>query len=100
MSTQAEQARPGDTKERILDSAEKLFADAGFDGTSLRGITAGAGVNLAAVHYYFGSKEALVQAVLARRLEPINRRRIDCHRGLREFRIDRHRSSTCGFITW
>lgn len=77
VSTQAEPARAGDTKELILNSAEKLFADQGFDGTSLRGITAGAGVNLAAIHYYFGSKEALLQAVLARRLEPINRRRIE-----------------------
>jgi AcrR family transcriptional regulator len=77
VSTQAESVKAGDTKERILDSAEKLFADAGFDGTSLRSITARAGVNLAAVHYYFGSKEALLQAVLARRLEPINRRRIE-----------------------
>ena len=77
MSTQAESARAGDTKELILNSAEKLFADKGFDGTSLRSITAGAGVNLAAIHYYFGSKEALLQAVLARRLEPINRRRIE-----------------------
>ncbi len=77
MSAQAEPARPGNTKERILDSAEKLFADKGFDGTSLRSITAGAGVNVAAIHYYFGSKEALLQAVLARRLEPINRRRIE-----------------------
>jgi AcrR family transcriptional regulator len=74
---QAEPARPADTKDRILDSAEKLFADGGFDGTSLRSITSEAGVNQAAVHYYFGSKEALLQAVLARRLEPINRRRIE-----------------------
>lgn len=77
MSEQAESTKVGDAKERILDSAEKLLADNGFDGTSLRSITSGAEVNLAAVHYYFGSKEALLQAVLARRLEPINRRRIE-----------------------
>ena len=64
------------TKEKILDSAEKLFAVQGFDATSLRAITAGAGVNLAAVHYHFGSKDALLGAVFARRLEPLNRERL------------------------
>ncbi len=67
---------PRDTKERILDSAEKLFADFGFDGTSMRAVTSEAKVNLAAVHYHFGSKEALLTAVLARRFEPINRQRL------------------------
>jgi hypothetical protein len=45
MGTPAQPAKSGDTKDRILDSAEKLFADEGFDGTSLRGITADASVN-------------------------------------------------------
>lgn len=66
---------PG-TKDRILDAAERLFADRGLAGTSLRAITAAAGVNLAAVHYHFGSKEALVRALLARRIEPLNRERL------------------------
>lgn len=65
-----------DTKERILDAAEKLFADFGFDGTSMRAVTGEAGVNLAAAHYHFGSKEALLTAVLARRFDPINRQRL------------------------
>jgi AcrR family transcriptional regulator len=77
VTVQPAPARTGDTKDRILDSAEKLFADAGFDGTSLRAITADADANLAAVHYHFGSKEALLQAVLSRRLEPINRKRVE-----------------------
>ena len=47
------------TKERILDTAERLFATQGYAATSLRGIIAEAGVNLAAVHYHFHSKEAL-----------------------------------------
>jgi AcrR family transcriptional regulator len=64
-----------DTKQRILDAAEQLFAQHGFHGASLRAITATAGVNLAAVNYHFQSKEALIQAVLARKLGPINRRR-------------------------
>lgn len=68
--------RPRDTKERILDVAERLFADHGFAATSLRAITKAAGVNLAAVHYHFGSKEGLFQAVFARRLAPINAERL------------------------
>ena len=65
-----------DTKQLILDAAEKAFADHGIEGTSLRKIIARAGVNLAAVHYHFGSKEALLKAVLIRRLEPLNRERL------------------------
>lgn len=61
------------TKKRILDAAERLFADDGFQSTSLRGLTAEARVNLAAVNYHFGSKEALLQAVLERRLVPLNK---------------------------
>ncbi|MDP6794078.1 MAG: TetR/AcrR family transcriptional regulator [Verrucomicrobiota bacterium] len=65
-----------DTKSRILDTAERLFARSGFDAVSLRNIIAAAKVNLAAVHYHFGSKQALVHAVIARRLRPINEERL------------------------
>jgi AcrR family transcriptional regulator len=64
-----------DTKERIIDAAEMLFALKGFHGTSLRGITTEAGVNLAAVNYHFGSKQALIEAIFERRLQPLNRER-------------------------
>jgi len=66
-----------DTKQRILDVAEQMFADQGFAGTSLRSIIAAANVNLAAVHYHFKSKEALLEAVVLRRLGPLNQRRLD-----------------------
>lgn len=66
-----------DTKSRILDAAEHLFMEHGFEATSLRSLTAAAGVNLAAVNYHFGSKEELFQAVLTRRLDPMNQERID-----------------------
>ena len=66
-----------DTKDRILDAAERLFADKGFDATSLRLITAAARVNLAAVNYHFQSKEALLHAVYARRAAPVNAKRLD-----------------------
>lgn len=65
-----------DTKEAILAAAERLIAERGFAGTSLRNVTAAAGVNLAAVHYHFGTKEALLQAVFARRIEPVNEQRL------------------------
>lgn len=64
-----------DTKERLLDAAEGLFADQGFRATSVRAITRAAGANLAAVGYHFGSKEALIEAVIDRRLIPLNRAR-------------------------
>ena len=69
-------AEVGDTKSRILDAAEELFMEHGFEATSLRLITTAAGVNLAAVNYHFGSKEELFQAVLTRRLDPMNRDRL------------------------
>ncbi|RUO25337.1 TetR family transcriptional regulator [Aliidiomarina minuta] len=54
------------TKEKILNSAERLFAEQGFEHTSLRQITSSADVNLASVNYHFGSKKALIQAVMER----------------------------------
>jgi len=65
-----------DTKELILDAAEQLFSQRGFDATSLRQITAKAEVNLAAVNYHFQSKEALIAAVFSRRMGPINAARL------------------------
>jgi AcrR family transcriptional regulator len=62
---------------RILDSAEKLFGKKGFEETSLRDITTEAQVNLAAVNYHFQTKESLIDAVILRRLEPVNRRRME-----------------------
>ncbi|MGC3963391.1 MAG: TetR family transcriptional regulator [Rhodocyclaceae bacterium] len=65
-----------DTAARILDAAEKLFAEHGFDGTSMRLITSVAGVNLASVNYHFGSKEGLFQEVFRRRLTELNMHRL------------------------
>lgn len=65
-----------DTRERILDVAERLFMARGYEGTSMRMITGEAEVNLAAVNYHFGSKEALLREVFRRRLEWLNRERL------------------------
>lgn len=65
-----------DTKQRILDTAERLFADKGFVETSLRTLTQEAQVNLAAVHYHFGSKERLFAEILGRIVAPVNAERI------------------------
>ena len=67
---------PLDTRDRILDAAEGLFVEHGFDGTSMRMITSAANANLAAVNYHFGSKDALVQAVFRRRLTALNQERL------------------------
>ncbi|CAN5147633.1 TetR/AcrR family transcriptional regulator [soil metagenome] len=66
----------GETRARVLDVAERLFAERGFDAVSLRHITAEAGVNVAAVNYHFGSKDKLIFEVMARRIEPVNARRL------------------------
>jgi len=66
-----------DTKDRILDTAERLFAEQGYAATSLRSVTSEAEVNLAAVNYHFGSKDALLVALLHRRIDPINTERLE-----------------------
>jgi AcrR family transcriptional regulator len=68
---------PGrDTKNRILDAAERLMGTEGLE-VPLRAITAEAGVNLAAVNYHFQSKDALLDAIIARRFTPVNRKRLE-----------------------
>lgn len=64
------------THERILDAAERLFAEHGFNATSLRQITTSATANLAAVNYHFGDKENLYTEVIRRRIRPINALRL------------------------
>jgi AcrR family transcriptional regulator len=57
-----------DKKEHILDVAEKVFSELGFDGASTRTISGEAGVNMAMLNYYFGSKEGLFLAVFNRKI--------------------------------
>lgn len=77
-----------ETRQRILDAAERILGERGFVGTSLRAVTSAAGVNLAAVHYHFGSKEALLEEVFHRRVAPINQERLK--------RLDRLEARTRG----
>ncbi|MGA7537892.1 MAG: TetR family transcriptional regulator [Steroidobacteraceae bacterium] len=64
------------TKDKLLDAAEKLFARRGFHGTSLRDITGEAGVDLALVNYHFGGKKPLFAAVIERRGAVLNEERL------------------------
>ena len=68
--------QPTETRERLLDAAETLFADRGFEAVSLRDITSQAEANVAAVNYHFGGKENLINAVMGRHAMPINDERI------------------------
>lgn len=67
-------ARPS-AREKILDCAERLFADHGVEGISLRSINAEAGLSAAALHYHFGSKPAVVAALLERQMPALMERR-------------------------
>jgi AcrR family transcriptional regulator len=65
-----------DTRCRILDVAEELFGEHGFDRVSIRDITKKARVNLAAINYHFGSKEDLIASIFERRVVPVNDARL------------------------
>ena len=64
------------SKHRILDAAENLFAQEGFAAVSLREITRSAKVNIAAIHYHFGGKEELIEAIFLRRMAPLEKKRL------------------------
>jgi AcrR family transcriptional regulator len=66
-----------DTKQKILDAAERLIAEQGYAATSLRQIIGEAGVNLASVHYHFGSKEELLDGLVMRKVGPVNEKRLE-----------------------
>jgi len=77
------------TKERLFTAAEKLYAEKGFSGVSLRDITTEADANVAAVNYYYGGKEALADAVIAEHIIPVNEARLKALKQLeREYKED------------
>jgi AcrR family transcriptional regulator len=65
------------TQVRLLDAAERLIGERGVDAVSLRAINTEAGSNVAAAHYHFGSKDALVRAVLERRMSVLGEERFE-----------------------
>lgn len=67
----------GDTRESILDAAEDLFSKHGFYGVTIREVAREAGVDTALVHYYFGTKRELFDAVFLRRAEVWNNERVE-----------------------
>ena len=74
----SESSAEAGTRERILDAAEALFGEKGFESVSLRDITGRAGANVASVNYHFGSKDKLIAAVIERHAVPINEERLRC----------------------
>ncbi|MES2920792.1 MAG: TetR family transcriptional regulator [Verrucomicrobiota bacterium] len=64
------------SKRKLLDAAEQLFADKGFEAVSVRDITQLAKTNVAAVNYHFGSRDALLGLVMMRYMVPINEERL------------------------
>jgi AcrR family transcriptional regulator len=77
--TQAKRA-PADTRsetrDRLLDVAERLFARHGLDAVSVRDITQAAGTNLGAINYHFATKHRLIVAVFDRRMTPVTEERV------------------------
>ncbi len=67
----------GDTRDSILDAAEDLFSKHGFYGVTIREVAREAGVDTALVHYYFGAKRDLFDAVFIRRAEVWNNERVE-----------------------
>ena len=66
-----------ETARKILMCAERLFATKGYEAASIRDITTEAGVNLAPIHYHFGSKEKLLEELLKKKLDWLNQERLN-----------------------
>src|SRR6185437_3977121 len=75
----------GEARERIVESAEKLFAVDGYDAVSFRRLTAAAGVSLSAIHYHFGSKEAVLAEIFVRRAGMLTMRRLELLEAARRY---------------
>ena len=76
-------APKGGSRERLLNAAEKLFAQRGFDGTSIRDIAARSGDTIGTLSYHFGSKDALLGEVVRRRFHELGAMRRDMYRAIR-----------------
>ncbi len=74
------EAKRSGTRDRILGTAERLFAEYGYDGVSLRQIGAASDAQIALINYHFGTKDRLYRAVLENRISPVSERRRDALR--------------------
>ncbi|CUH67307.1 TetR family transcriptional regulator [Thalassovita gelatinovora] len=74
------------TRKRVFDAAEKVFADRGFDGATIRDIATEAGEPVGSVHHHGGGKEALFHRTVARRAAPLSRTRLKALQRLRDDR--------------
>ncbi len=85
MTTSLPEIHDLQTPDRILATAEEMFAEQGYWGVSLRSITRASGVNIAAIHYHFGSKQELLERIFEKRCGPMNEDRLrllaDCREG-------------------
>jgi AcrR family transcriptional regulator len=75
-TTEPSKKAPAETREKVLEVAERLFAERGLDAVSIRDIITAADANLGAINYHFGTKERLIEAVFERRLVPSTRERL------------------------
>lgn len=71
-----DESSPAETRKRVIEAAEKLFALRGIEAVSVRDITQAAGVNLAAINYHFGTKNALAAEVFKQTIDPLNAQRL------------------------
>ncbi len=79
MTSKRKKTEPGhsETRQRLIETAERLFAERGLDAVSMRLINREAGqLNNSSIHYYFGSRESVIEAVVERRMSVINLRRL------------------------
>lgn len=76
IAKQLPQSSGYETKCRLLQTTEKLFAEHGFAGVTMRRVAKLGNTNLASAHYHFGSKESMVLEMLKSRVKPINQMRL------------------------
>lgn len=91
----APSARSLETKARILDAAEQVFAAGGFDGASIRDIAALAGVQVGLVHHHGGGKEELFHQTVARRADELARTRLEALEAARMEGLTLHKILDC-----
>ena len=82
--TKLNPTRSKNTRNRLIRSAEHLFANRGFGGLTIREVARRSETNLASAHYHFGSKEAMVLEMLSSRIKPINEKRLHYLQNARE----------------